>query len=338
MNAQWRDFLFLVALAAAATTPALGQNTAPAIGRSSSDTQRAASVPDLSGIWGHTSIPGFEPPASGPGPVLNKSRIRTGPQTGRSANNQFVGDYTNPILKPQAADVVKNSGEIELSGIPAPRTSSQCWPQPVPFILSNAGMQMIQQPQQITILYNGVDNQVRQVRMNDSHPPRVTPSWYGDSVGYYEGDTLVIDTVGVKVDRPFAMVDWFGTPYSEALHVVERYRLLDYEVAKEALERDAKENFQFPWEAARNAIAKPFISAPLPGFDAKSIRTDPSSGKYLQLQFTVEDEGVFTMPWSATITYRPTSGEWVEYICAENPHEYYGGKDTPVPRAEKPDF
>jgi hypothetical protein len=40
-----------------------------------------------------------------------------------------------------------------------------------------------------------------------NHPAQVTPSWYGDSVGHYEGDTLVVDTVGVKTDRPFAMID-----------------------------------------------------------------------------------------------------------------------------------
>jgi hypothetical protein len=50
--------------------------------------------------------------------------------------------------------------------------------------------------------------------------------------------------VGVKAGRPFAMVDWFATPYTEALHVVERYRLLNYETAKERRSRDAKENFQ----------------------------------------------------------------------------------------------
>jgi hypothetical protein len=69
----------------------------------------------------------------------------------------------------------------------------------------------------------------------------VTPSWYGDSVGHYEGDTLVIDTVGIKVG-PFAMVDWYGTPHTEALHVVERYWLLDYAAAKEGFDRDAKQH------------------------------------------------------------------------------------------------
>src|SRR5260370_36170177 len=44
------------------------------------------------------------------------------------------------------------------------------------------------------------------------------------------------------------------------------------------------------------------------------------------------------MPWTATITYRPALGAWTDLICAENIHEYYGGKDSAVPRAHKPDF
>jgi hypothetical protein len=82
-------------------------------------------------------------------------------------------------------------------------------------------------------------------RMNQPHPATVTPSWHGNAVGHYEGDTLVIDTVGVNTHRPFAMIDLFGTPYTEKLHVVERYRLLDYAAAKDGLERSAKENMRF---------------------------------------------------------------------------------------------
>jgi hypothetical protein len=52
----------------------------------------------------------------------------------------------------------------------------------------------------------------------------------------------------------------------------------------------------------------------------------------------VEDEGVFTTPWSATVTYGRPLGEWVEHVCAENTHEYYAGKDSAVPTANKPDF
>jgi hypothetical protein len=321
-----RDFLLLATLAAAAATPALAQVVAPAIGTVKSGTQSAASVPDFSGMWSHPYLPGFEPPASGPGPVTNRSRLPGGPQRGVGNPSQLVGDYTNPILNPEAAEVVKQHGEISLRGVAYPTPTNQCWPEPVPYIFWKLGMQILQQPDKIIFLY--YDNrQVRYVRMNQPHPTQVTPSWYGDSVGHYEGDTLVIDTVGVKTDRPFAMVDLYGTPYTQALHVVERYRLLDYEAAKEGLERNARENFH------------------LPADDVELFAdSDPNyRGKHLQLQFTVEDEGVFTMPWTATITYgRPIDDKRgitdIEYICAENPHVYYAGKDTAVPRADKPDF
>jgi hypothetical protein len=143
--------------------------------------------------------------------------------------------------------VVKKSGEMSLAGpglskgYPTPR--NQCWPGQVPSVFANYGMQILQQPDKITILYP-FDHQFRQIRLNNSrlnepHPSAVTRSWYGDSVGHYEGDALVVDTTGMKVG-PFSMIDWFGTPFTEALHVIERYRLLDFEATTTAIERDAK--------------------------------------------------------------------------------------------------
>jgi len=267
----------------------------------------AAALPDFSGIWWHPSLPGFEPLASGPTSLINLSR-----HDGVSDYGQLVGDYTNPILKPEAAEIVKRHGALSLAGEVYPSPANQCWPEPVPFIYKNFALQLLQQPNEIIMLYEQ-DHEVRHVRMNQAHPARLTPSWYGDSVGHYDGDTLVIDTVGQKAG-PFAMLDLYGTPYSNALHVVERYRLIDYEEAKEGLERDAKENFHAGVAVDRNY-----------------------RGKYLQVRFTVEDENVFTTPWSATITYGRGSTEWPEIVCAENTHVYYG-KDTSVPAADKPDF
>ena len=307
MNMRQGEFLLLVTLAAAAATPAWGQTVATVAGAAS--TQDAASLPDFSGIWWHPSLPGFEPPASGPGPVTNRSRRR-----GVSNYDQLVGDYANPILKPETAEIVKKFGELSLSGVTFPSPANQCWPEPVPYIYKNFAMQIFQQAGKITIIYEQ-DHEVRHVRMNQPHPAQVKPSWYGDSVGHYEGDTLVIDTVGTRHDRPFPMIDLYGTPYSEKLHVVERYRLLDYEDAKEGLERDAKEN-----------------QRPQVGID-RNYR-----GKHLQLHFTVDDPDVFTMPWSATITYGRGSDQWPETVCAENIHEYYNNKNSDVPRADKPDF
>src|SRR6516165_1803221 len=116
------------------------------------------------------------------------------------------------ILKPQAAEAVRRFGETELSGDAAPTPSNQCWPEPLPYIFQNFRMQLFQQPGRLTIVYSE-DHEVRHVRMNQPHPAPVTPSWYGDSVGHYEGDTLVIDTVGIRTG-PLAMVDWFGTPFT----------------------------------------------------------------------------------------------------------------------------
>ena len=87
------------------------------------------------------------------------------------------------------------------------------------------GVAILQEKDQITFLYNQ-DDQVRRVRLNGTHPAKVTPTWMGDSIGHYEGDTLVIDTVGMKVG-PHSMVDRYGTPHSEAFHMIERYRLIE---------------------------------------------------------------------------------------------------------------
>jgi hypothetical protein len=298
MNTRPRNFLLLVTLVSAAAMPVLGQP------------QGSASIPDFSGIWTH-SIPGFEPLSSGPTALINRSRRENG--TGNIL--KLAGDYANPILKPEAAEVVKMHAERGLNYIGDPNPRNQCRPEGVPFLFTDRPTELLQQPDKVTILY-GYNHQVRQVHMNQPHPAQVTPSWYGDSVGHYEGDMLVIDTVGMKVG-PYSMVDWYGTPHTEALHVVERYRLLDYEAAKEGFERDAKQHNVAPGMPVPNA-----------------------SGKYLQLQFTVEDPNVFTMPWTATMTYRSGGDsplDWAEQTCAENLF-WYPGKEADVPRANKPDF
>jgi hypothetical protein len=86
-----------------------------------------------------------------------------------------------------------------------------------------APIQILQQPEKLVLLYQR-DHQVRHITMNTHHSDHLTPSWYGESVGHYEGDVLVIDTVGMNAKTP---VDIFGTPHSEALHVVERLRLIN---------------------------------------------------------------------------------------------------------------
>jgi len=238
---------------------------------------------------------------------------------GQSNFDQVVGDYTNPILKPEAAEVVKRLGESSKAGEVFPDPDNMCMQNPLPYIFWNFQLRVLQLPDKVVFVYQH-DSDSRQIRLNQQHPAQVVPSIHGDSVGHYEGDTLVIDTVGIKLG-PFRTVDRFGTPYSPALHVVERYRLIDYETTKQALELAVKE-----WPPVGANVDRNY------------------RGKGLQLEFTVEDPGVFTMPWSATITYgRDGSSEWEERVCAENvQHDFtllhYSDPNAHIPTADKPDF
>src|SRR5467141_3102736 len=229
-----RDFLLFLAVATAAAMPAMAQ-TPSAVGPGGSEAHRAAPIPDFSRVWNHPAFPWFEPPASGPGPITNLSRwaeqrpaglagsaALPASKVGISNYDQLVGDYKSPILQPWAAEVVKKKGELSLAGITYPNPFNQCWPSPVPFLFKHMAMEMLQRPDKIVMLFNE-DHEVRHVRLNQSHPAKVKPSYHGDAVGHYEGDTLVIDTVGIKTDRPYAMIDLFGTPYTKALHMVERF-------------------------------------------------------------------------------------------------------------------
>jgi len=168
LQRNWVLLLMLVAVA----SPALGQQAAPASGKADGGPKSAASIPDFSGIWRHGSLPWFVPPASGPGPVTNRSRRK---DNGVSNYSELVGDYTNPILQPWAAEVVKKKGDLSLAGVTYPNPANECWPEPVPFLFKHMAMQMLQRPDKIVMLFNE-DHEVRYVRMNQSHPAKVTPS------------------------------------------------------------------------------------------------------------------------------------------------------------------
>jgi hypothetical protein len=257
-----------------------------------------ASIPDFSGIWGRWF--NLEAPSSGPGPVVSRLRRPDG-----TIMQSVVGDFTNPILRPDAAEVVKKNGELELSNIVIPNPHNQCRPEPTPFILSiELGVQIIQQKDEVVLLYLS-DHQVRHVRMNVPHSLHPTPTWLGESVGHYEGDTLVIDTMGQKVG-PLAMIDRFGTPFSPALQVIERYRLIDGATARDLQPKHESAYFG----AGRSAPG----GSPYGRGDIDPDATKPG----LQVEITVDDPAVFTTPWSALATYRRVQGEWPEAVCAEN--------------------
>lgn len=284
--------------------------------QSSLAAETALSAPDLSGQWGRDMV-FFEPPASGPGPVVSTVRKPDGTMDALGA---WAGDHANPILKPNAAEAVRKHAELARSGTVAPDMHNSCWAEPPPYVLSLPfAVQILQHRNEVVFIYL-INNALRRVPLNVRHPDRPEPSLQGHSVGWFEGDTLIVDTVGIKV-TPLSTVDPFGTPHSSALHVVERYRLIDGDAAARA-------------QQAHGVIARPFFP-----YGRGAIDPDATK-KGLEVEFTVEDEGVFTMPWSARVTYRPVikpwPAEWPEVVCAENPH--FGGPDQHIPTANTPDF
>ena len=271
---------------------------------SATSAERTTAAPDLSGTWAREYL-FFGSPDMGPGPIRTKVR------------RQLVGDDSNPMLKPEAAAILKQRGEITLSGKSFPQPSSQCAPMSVPYILLLQEIQLLQKPDEVVILYME-DHHVRHVRLNSQHPASVTPSWSGDSVGHYEGDTLVVDTVGFKTG-PLSMADEFGTPKSDVAHVVERYHLISYETALNEFKRGG------------------LVRVPATQVTGTGVAIDPDyRGKGLRIDFSVDDPEVTNTPWSGTTTFL-RGNQWAEEVCAENPHKYYE-RDTPVPSAGAPDF
>lgn len=260
--------------------------------------QNTAAIPALSGVWGRNTLE-YGQPASGPGPIKNIGVRMT------------VGDYNNPILKPWAAEIVKKMGEISKTGDAFPTAHNQCWPEPPPYIFGNRETQILQLKDKVLLIY-AHGSQLRTIKLTSAHPTNLTPTWYGDSIGHYEGDTLVVDTVGIKV-APLSTVDRYGTPHTEALHVVERYSLIDPN-STTAESRPAGGGFGRT--AADDVIDRTY------------------KGKALQIAFTVEDTGTFNMPWSATVVARRATGPLMEDVCAEQIHDYVTGRDTPVPQSK----
>ncbi len=101
----------------------------------------------------------------------------------------------------------------------------KCLPPGVPaiYMVSIYPMELIQTPGRVIQLFE-YNNYVRQIFTDGRKHQDLTPTWMGDAIGKWEGDTLVVDTTGFN-DKTW--IDSEGNPHSDALHVVERIRRMD---------------------------------------------------------------------------------------------------------------
>ena len=115
-------------------------------------------------------------------------------------------------------------------------------------LLAPGGLTIVQSPDEVTMIVDG-NAETRHIKLNAAHAANAKPSWYGDSVGHYEGDTLVIDTIGLN-NKTF--LDNYRTPHSDKLHVTERWRMIEDDKKIEVeLWLDDPETFNAPFKMLR---------------------------------------------------------------------------------------
>jgi hypothetical protein len=254
----------------------------------------------------------FIPPARGAGPVqqdparpyVSNDEFRV---TGRQPT-EHVADLNSPILQPWARDVVRKRNEAVLSGKRVGTPTASCWPKGVTaFLLSPMTQPMffVQGPKEVVMILTSF-NDVRHIHLTDKHSANVKTSWYGESIGHYEGDTLVVDTIGLD-DRTW--VDGFGTPHTKQLHVIERYHLIeDGKVLEANIHVEDPGAFTIPWDAIQ---------------------------RFRQYEAAVAQVPIERL---AQLASAP-EGPLVEMNCADNPNSYFSGTTAlPIPQAVVPDF
>ena len=163
---------------------------------------------------------------------------------------QRVSDISNPNLKQWARDIMKKDNDEVIKGKFAFTARSSCIAAGVPGfdLLLGGALQILQSPREVTMVFSGND-EVRHIPLGVPHSANRKPSWYGDSVGHYEGDTLVVDTIGFN-DKTF--LDNYRTPHTDQLHVTERWHLIESGAKLEInLTIDDPGTFNEPWQALR---------------------------------------------------------------------------------------
>ena len=193
------------------------------------------------------------PPGGGPGPILSDpAHPYVTNDEGRNTGVQptyRVADLSNPILTPWAIALMKKANDDVLAGKVPFIARERCWPGGVPqfdIFRRVAPVHIFQTEKEVLMVWAG-DAQVRHVYLNVPHSQNVKPSWYGESVGHYEGDELVVDTVG---QNNKTVIDNYRTPHTELIHVVERFKLIEGGNTLQVLiEVDDPAAFKMPWRA-----------------------------------------------------------------------------------------
>jgi hypothetical protein len=192
------------------------------------------------------------PPTGGPAPVTFDKAHPYVPNGFSRQSTYRVADLSNPILQPWTIPSMKKFNDEVLAGKVPFRARERCWPVGVPGFNAYSLVEpfyFYQMADKVVVLNQG-GPEIRHIYLNVSHSKDVKPAWYGESVGHYEnGDTLVIDTIGIS---PKSFVDNYRTPHTDQLHVVERWKLAaDGNTVDISIFVEDPGAFTMPWSAVQ---------------------------------------------------------------------------------------
>jgi hypothetical protein len=226
-----RKLIFLATIALVYSPLAFAQSGVP---------RASDGKPDLSGVWqGGTNVRGtWEEANSGLG--IGGSGRNPEVQPILSSADRGAGREGAPYQEWAAKKVLESFNNRAIDD-----PTARCLPGGVPrsVMLGLFPQKIVQTPKEIIFLYEYM-NVFRVISLNTKHPDDILPSYMGDSVGHWEGNTLVVDVIGFN-DRTW--LAGAGTFHSEALHVTERYTRVDKDQINYDVTMDDPNVFTKPW-------------------------------------------------------------------------------------------
>ena len=171
-------------------------------------------------------------------------------------SDQDVQRRTNPPpWTPKAAAQMAQLTSEQRAGRPAPLFVN-CLPEGMPswMLITHNALEFAFTPGRVTILGESDGNRLRLRRIYTDgrpHPDDPDPTFHGHSIGHWEGDTLVVDTVGIRPETYIAVGEALGVPNNGDLHIVERIHLQDADVLHDDLEIIAPHVLTAPWKTTR---------------------------------------------------------------------------------------
>lgn len=224
MSSHRATLLATLSVWAAASLPSLAAETAlipPPTAKAWADLGR---LPDWSGVW----TPNI-----------------TAQNTENAANP--------PPWTPQAARQIAHLEAEERAGRPR-GLFVNCLPEGMPswMLISHNAFEALFTPGRVTLLGESDGNRLRRIYTDGrGHPEDPDPTFHGHSIGHWEGDTLVVDTVGVAPQSYLAISEAAGVPNNGDLHVTERIRLAAPDELRDELTITAPHVLTRPWTTTR---------------------------------------------------------------------------------------